>query len=149
MFWLEPGPLSATTVNIVYLFRPQIKHCKIIAGMSSPSHHRTLINPSSKDQIKRHTRESQKHTYTVLLVPRVSTLASRIFEEEGVFGDVTIMPYNLQFMPLAEDVISLENDSAFKELWVVSEILDGNTFVQRCGCRTVMKRSSTTQRKLS
>jgi hypothetical protein len=40
-------------------------------------------------------------------------------EEEGVLGDVTISPYNLQFIPLAEDVISLENDTAFKEIWVV------------------------------
>src|SRR5688572_27268001 len=33
MFWLEPGPLSSTTTNIVYLCRPKIKHVKIIAGM--------------------------------------------------------------------------------------------------------------------
>jgi|ERR1700691_375901 hypothetical protein len=72
------------------------------------------------DQIKRHARESQKHTYTLLLVPRTSTLVTRILEEEGVLGDVTISSYNLQFIPLAEDVISLENDNAFNEIWVVS-----------------------------
>ena len=32
MFWLEPGPLSATSTNIVYLCRPLIKWIKIIAG---------------------------------------------------------------------------------------------------------------------
>lgn len=32
MFWLEPGPLSATTTNIVYLCRPLIKYVRIIAG---------------------------------------------------------------------------------------------------------------------
>ena len=72
------------------------------------------------DQIKRHARESQKHTYTLLLVPRTSTLVTRILEEEGVLGEVTISFYNLQFIPLADDVISLENDGAFKEIWVVS-----------------------------
>ncbi|KAI8990602.1 Sec1-like protein [Trametes punicea] len=101
MFWLEPGPLSATSTNIVYLCRPRIKWIKIIA-----------------DQIKRHARDSQKHTYTLLLVPRTSTLVTRILEEEGVLGDVSILFYNLQFIPLAEDVISLEHDSAFKEIWV-------------------------------
>ncbi|KXN88896.1 Vacuolar protein sorting-associated protein 33A [Leucoagaricus sp. SymC.cos] len=101
MFWLEPGPLTAMTTNIVYLSRPSIRLVKIIA-----------------DQIKRHGRESQKHTYTLLLVPRISTLASRILEEEGVLGEVTISTYNLQFIPLADDVISLERDSAFRELWV-------------------------------
>jgi hypothetical protein len=44
---------------------------------------------------------------------------TRILEEEGVLGDVTISSYNLQFIPLAEDVISLEYDNAFKEIWVV------------------------------
>jgi vacuolar protein sorting-associated protein 33A len=45
-----------------------------------------------------------------------------------VLGDVRIIPYNLQFIPIAEDVISLENDSAFKEIWVVSfsfEVVNG------------------------
>ncbi|KAL0951737.1 hypothetical protein HGRIS_008409 [Hohenbuehelia grisea] len=101
MFWLEPGPLTSTTSNIVYLCRPMIKHVKVIA-----------------DQIKRHTRESQQHTYTLLLVPRVSTLVTRVLEEEGVLGDVVISAFNLQFIPLADDVISLECDNAFKEIWV-------------------------------
>ncbi|KAJ7201328.1 Sec1-like protein [Mycena pura] len=101
MFWLEAGPLTSTTTNIVYLCRPIIKYVKIIA-----------------DQIKAHAREGQKHTYTLLLVPRVSTLVPRILEEEGVLGDVRISAYNLQFIPVAEDVISLENENAFKEIWV-------------------------------
>ncbi|KAG6813982.1 hypothetical protein H0H92_004475 [Tricholoma furcatifolium] len=101
IFWLEPGDLSSTTTNIVYLCRPMIKYVKIIA-----------------DHIKRHTKESRKHTYTILLVPRVSTLVTQILEEEGVLGDVTVSAYNLQFIPLADDVVSLEYDKAFKELWV-------------------------------
>ncbi|KAH9178834.1 Sec1-like protein [Lactarius sanguifluus] len=101
MFWLESGPLSAVTTSIVYLCRPRIKWVKIIA-----------------DQIKRHGMESQKHTYTLLLVPRTSTLITRVLEEEGVLGDVTVSSYNLQFIPIADDVISLENNEAFKEIWV-------------------------------
>ncbi|KAI0274951.1 Sec1-like protein [Gloeopeniophorella convolvens] len=101
MFWLESGPLAAVTTNIVYLCRPRIKWVKIIA-----------------DQIKRHSAESQQHTYTLLLVPRISTLVSRVLEEEGVLGDVTISSYNLQFIPIADDVVSLENGDAFKEIWV-------------------------------
>ncbi|KAG9313971.1 Sec1-like protein [Chiua virens] len=101
MFWLEPGPLTSTTTNVIYLCRPLIRYVKIIA-----------------DQIKRSSKESHKYTYTLLLVPRTSTLVSRILEEEGVLGDVTISSYNLQFIPIEEDVISLEYDSAFKELWV-------------------------------
>jgi hypothetical protein len=74
------------------------------------------------DQIRRHSAESQKHTYTLLLVPRTSTLITRVLEEEGVLGDVTISSYNLQFIPIADDVVSLENSEAFKEIWVVGSI---------------------------
>jgi hypothetical protein len=73
-----------------------------------------------EDHIKQHAKESRKFIYTILLVPRVSTLISQILEEEGVLGDVTVSSYNLQFIPLASDVISLENDKALKEIWVVS-----------------------------
>ncbi|KAF8131667.1 Sec1-like protein [Boletus edulis] len=101
MFWLEPGPLTSTTTNVIYLCRPLIKYVKIIA-----------------DQIKRSSKESHKYRYTLFLVPRTSTLVSRILEEEGVLGDLTVSSYNLQFIPVEEDVISLEHDSAFRELWV-------------------------------
>ncbi|EKM61488.1 uncharacterized protein PHACADRAFT_24679 [Phanerochaete carnosa HHB-10118-sp] len=40
----------------------------------------------------------------------------RILEEE-VLGEITTSAYNLQFVPLAEDVVSLEHDSALREIW--------------------------------
>lgn len=79
-----------------------------------------MLNCPGSDQIKRHARESQKFTYSLILVPRTSTLVTRILEEEGVLGDVTISSYNLQFIPTEEDVLSLEVENAFKEIWVVS-----------------------------
>ena len=89
-------------------------HCWYVHPISSRAH--TKFYP---DQIKRHAQQASKHTYTVLIVPRVSTLVTRILEEEGVLGDVTLASYNLQFIPVAEDVLSLEHDLAFKEIWVV------------------------------
>jgi hypothetical protein len=80
---------------------------------------RRVYSSLRQDQIKKHTQDSQKYTYTLLLVPRTSTLVTRILEEEGVLGDINIAAFNLQFIPLADDVISLENDDAFKEIWVV------------------------------
>ena len=38
MFWLEPGPLTSTTTNVVYLCRPLIRNIKIVAGKSPRSH---------------------------------------------------------------------------------------------------------------
>ena len=119
MFWLEPGPLTSTTANVVYLCRPLIKYVKIIAGVIVPNVYAHCSDSMYADQVKAHIRESQKHRYTLFLVPRTSTLVSRILEEEGILGDITISSYNLQFIPIADDVISLENDNAFNELWVV------------------------------
>lgn len=73
----------------------------------------------TKEQIKHHAREGKKHTYTLFLVPRVSTLVTRVLEEEGVLGEVNIYAFNMQFIPIADDVVSLEHESAFKEIWVV------------------------------
>jgi len=46
MFWLESGPLTSTTTNVVYLCRPLIRNIKIVAGKSPnshPEHHPYLI----------------------------------------------------------------------------------------------------------
>ncbi|KAG9100069.1 hypothetical protein FS749_016338 [Ceratobasidium sp. UAMH 11750] len=70
MFWLEHGPLSSTTTNIVYLCRPQTKWMKIVA-----------------EQIKKHTAENLQHNYALMLVPRRTVLCDKILEDEGVFGE--------------------------------------------------------------
>lgn len=101
------------------------------------------------DQIKRHAKESQNHTYTLLLVPRISTLVSRILEEEGVLGDVRISSYNLQFIPIADDVISLENDNAFKEIWVVRPKVHALSQQTLMNPRTETRPSFTIRRKRS
>ena len=72
------------------------------------------------EQVKLHIRDGQKHAYSMFLVPRESTLVKRILEEEGVLGEVTISSFNMQFIPLSDDVVSLENENAFKEIWAVS-----------------------------
>ncbi|EJU02729.1 ATP binding protein [Dacryopinax primogenitus] len=101
MFWLEPGALSASTQNVVYLCRPQIRWMKIIA-----------------EQIKHHTSLSERHTYNLLLVPRRTVLCDRILEEEGVFGDLHISALKLEFIPLEEDVLSLELEGTYKEIFL-------------------------------
>ncbi|KAG8691360.1 hypothetical protein FRC11_004686 [Ceratobasidium sp. 423] len=101
MFWLEHGPLSSNSTNIVYLCRPQAKWMKIVS-----------------EQIKQHTTESLQHNYTLMLVPRRTVLCDKILEEEGVFGEVTISEFPLEFIPLEDDLISLEWDNTFKEIYL-------------------------------
>jgi len=48
MFWLEAGPLTSSTTNIVYLCRPRIKHIKIIAGWPSVRFLWQITDPKSR-----------------------------------------------------------------------------------------------------
>lgn len=76
------------------------------------------------EQIKTHTSSSSSsspsHTYTILLVPRRTELCRQILEDEGVLGDVKIEEFNLNFIPLENDVLSLELEHAAKEIFLVS-----------------------------
>ncbi|QRV94848.1 vacuolar protein sorting-associated protein 33A [Ceratobasidium sp. AG-Ba] len=101
MFWLEHGPLNSTTTNIVYLCRPQTKWTKIVA-----------------EQIKKHAADNLKHNYNLMLVPRRTVLCDKVLEDEGVFGEVTISEYPLEFIPLEDDLVSLEWDNTFKEVYL-------------------------------
>lgn len=53
-------------------------------------------------------------------VPRRSLVSDHILEAAGVLGEATIHEYSLHFIPLADDVLSLELDSAFSDLYLVS-----------------------------
>ncbi|CDZ97750.1 Vacuolar sorting protein VPS33/slp1 (Sec1 family) [Phaffia rhodozyma] len=101
MFWLEKGPLTAPTKNIIWMCRPKISWMKTIAN-----------------QIRSHNLSASSHTYTILLVPRKTELCRQILEEEGVLGDVKLEEYNLSFIPLENDVLSLELEHAAKEIFL-------------------------------
>ncbi|CAE6473130.1 unnamed protein product [Rhizoctonia solani] len=109
MFWLEHGPLNSNNTNIVYLCRPQAKWMKIVAAKWMK-----IV----AEQIKQHTTENIQHNYTLMLVPRRTVLCDKILEEEGVFGEVTISEFPLEFIPLEDDLISLEWDNTFKEIYL-------------------------------
>ena len=88
---------------------------------------------SSIEQIKRLQRDSSiEHEFSVFLVPRRTLVSSMIFEEAGVLGDINLDEYPLHFIPLEQDVLSLELGSAFENLYLVLPILIGN--LVRCMC---------------
>ncbi|KAF3927432.1 hypothetical protein ABW21_db0206931 [Orbilia brochopaga] len=60
----------------------------------------------------------QDFEHSLFFVPRRTPLCDRILEDEGVFGDVTINEYPLYFIPLEPDVLSLELDDAFEDLYL-------------------------------
>lgn len=95
MFWLEPGPLSVTTRNVVYLCRPKMSHMRTIAGEPAISCSNNIVDQA--DLVSAQLRATQSTPsssgplhFTILLVPRATELCRKVLEDEGVAGDVTI-----------------------------------------------------------
>jgi hypothetical protein len=69
--------------------------------------------------MKRLQRESQTgHEFHIFWVPRRTLVSDKILEETGVLGDVNIHELPLYFFPLERDVLSLELDDSFRDLFL-------------------------------
>jgi hypothetical protein len=53
------------------------------------------------------------------LTPRRTLVCEKIFEDEGILGEITIREFPLYFIPLEHDLLSLELESSFEELYLV------------------------------
>ncbi|CAK7266586.1 Vacuolar protein-sorting-associated protein 33 [Sporothrix epigloea] len=105
-FFLENGNTDTSQRNVVFIARGECgRHAQTIA-----------------DQIRRLQRESQTgHDFHILWVPRRTLLSNAILEEAGVFGDVSIRELPLYFFPLEDDVLSLELEDTFKDLYLTKD----------------------------
>jgi hypothetical protein len=71
------------------------------------------------DHIKRIQRESQiGHEFSIFWVPRRTLVSEKILEEAGVLGDTSIAEFPLYFLPLEKDVLSLELNDSFADLYL-------------------------------
>jgi hypothetical protein len=59
------------------------------------------------------------HEFSVFWVPRRTLVSDRILEEAGVLGEVTIGECPLFLIPLEPDLLSLELEDAFSDLYLV------------------------------
>ncbi len=87
-----------------YLTRPEINATNIIVG-----------------HIKSDYKTKKKCSYHVIFVPRILASCEYILEREGVFGQVNLLNWNLNLIPLDEHVLSLEYPDTARTL-----LLDGN-----------------------
>ena len=46
-------------------------------------------------------------------------MSNKILEDEGVLGDVNVSELPISFLPLEDDIFSLELDEAFNDLYLV------------------------------
>ena len=71
------------------------------------------------DQMRRLQRESQTgHEFHIFWVPRRTLVSDNILEEAGILGDANIAELPLYFFPLEHDVLSLELDDSFRDLYL-------------------------------
>jgi vacuolar protein sorting-associated protein 33A len=75
----------------------------------------------STEQIKKLQKNgSIEHEISIFWVPRRTLVSNKILEDEGVLGDVNVAEFPMHFLPLEDDILSLELGDAFMELYLVS-----------------------------
>lgn len=71
------------------------------------------------DHIKRMQRESQTgHEFSIFWVPRRTLVSEKILEDAGVLGDTSIAEFPLYFLPVEKDLLSLELENSFSDLYL-------------------------------
>ncbi|KAI1820227.1 Sec1-like protein [Xylaria intraflava] len=105
-FFLENNNADTSQRNVVFIARGECaRHAQAIA-----------------DQIKRLQRESQTgHEFHILWVSRRTLVSDKLLEEAGVLGDVNISELPIFFFPLERDVLSLELNDAFRDLYLFKD----------------------------
>lgn len=72
------------------------------------------------DQIKRLRNDSQiEHEFSIFWVPRRTLVSDQLLEGAGVLGEASISEWPMFFVPLADDVVSLELEDAASDLYLV------------------------------
>ncbi|RKP07426.1 Sec1-like protein [Thamnocephalis sphaerospora] len=109
VYYLEPGAIQTDCGSFIYLCRPRMSHMRSIA-----------------DNVRYHG-DQRNITHNVFLVPRRTLICERILEQEGVMGNILAVDYwaahllgecHLDLFPLENDLLSLELEHTFKELYV-------------------------------
>lgn len=74
---------------------------------------------SVADQIKQLQRNgSVEHEITIAWVPRRTLLGDKLLIDAGVYGDVNVQELPIYFLPLENDLWSLERETAFEDLYL-------------------------------
>jgi hypothetical protein len=77
---------------------------------------------STSEQIKKLQRNGTvEHEISIIWAPRRTLVSNKILEDEGVLGDVNVSELPLYFLPLEDDMLSMEMEEAFHDLYLVCE----------------------------
>ncbi|XP_058972435.2 vacuolar protein sorting-associated protein 33B-like isoform X1 [Pocillopora verrucosa] len=101
IFKLESGKLEVGGDKRIYLLRPELLSTKYVA-----------------DHINNDKMSGKNRSYKIVFVPRKLYSCEVILEQEGVYGDVSFDEFQLGFIPLDEDVLTLEIPSFLKDYFL-------------------------------
>ncbi|KAI9755946.1 MAG: F-actin-capping protein subunit beta [Chaenotheca gracillima] len=102
-FFLENANVDSSQKNVVFLARGEkAKQAQAIA-----------------EQIKRLQQNRQAdHEFSIFWVPRRTLVCDKILEDEAVLGDVNVAEFPLFFITLEKDLLSLELEDSFSDLYL-------------------------------
>ncbi|KAI9662365.1 MAG: hypothetical protein M1821_008532 [Bathelium mastoideum] len=103
VFFLENANVDTSQRNVVFCVRGEKpKQVQAVAA-----------------QIKRVRQSSQiDHGFSIFWVPRRTLVSDQILEEDGVLGDVSISELPIYFIPLEKDLLSLQLEDSFGDLFL-------------------------------
>ncbi|KAG9304488.1 hypothetical protein G9A89_020052 [Geosiphon pyriformis] len=105
MHHLQQGPLETELRSVIYICRPSLTYMRYIAEQIR-IHQSELSNPTNVNP--------QKYEYNLFFVPRRAKICERVLEEEGI----TLGEYHLDLIPFEDDLLSLELENTYKELYL-------------------------------
>lgn len=118
VFKFEAGPVTSETRNRVYVIRPSIEEVQLVAQQIN-----TYFDQDS-DKL-----EPTDIRFWIIFVPKFVHYCDITLEEEGIYEYVTVLECPLGLLPLEYDLYSLEDDSAFKTLFLNKDITPLSTIV--------------------
>ncbi|KAL4868683.1 hypothetical protein BDV12DRAFT_185737 [Aspergillus spectabilis] len=103
VFLLENGNADSSQRNVVFIaYAEKIRQVRAVA-----------------EQIQRLQRTSSvDHEFSIFWVPRRTLVSNNILESASIIGDVNIAELPLYFFPLEQDVLSLELEDSFSDLYL-------------------------------
>ncbi|KAJ6161095.1 hypothetical protein N7470_004491 [Penicillium chermesinum] len=103
VFLLENANIDSSQRNVVFLVRGEkARQVRTVA-----------------EQIKRlQNNGNVEHEFSIIFAPRRTLVSNTVLEEAGIIGDVNIFEFPLLFLPLEQDILSLELDDAFEDLYL-------------------------------
>ncbi|KIX98717.1 uncharacterized protein Z520_05178 [Fonsecaea multimorphosa CBS 102226] len=103
VFELENNNTDSSQRNVVYLVHGE----------------KASLVQAVAEQIKKLQRNgSVEHEISVCWVPRRTLVSNRVLEDEGILGDVNVSELPIYFLPLEDDVLSLELEESFNDLYL-------------------------------